>query len=505
MAHNDSYHVNIYYTEEEVHHAFKNYFEDIRQHSKVHIFTSDPLPLSFYGEDENVELHAPGGLWEKLKAWIAGEERFQKEFSALNISEADRENYRTIIQNGGTIVVTTQDNQIDELFVDSHPTEEDAIMSTSDQYITGENDPLLGETESLTTPFANLTDQPTYDTSSNDLGNVHAAHVADTEKKSYNTLPDEALDAEPSVLSHLDHAAEADTNDLVDDFEATPEGTFSKGFTPANLHAETITNEEQLATSSFTTDELQTKTTTDETLEPFNYSYGEVQDTHIASPTEDDVQRGKQTFLSNVDSSGDTNSTYQFNDIQSTSHVVPDENILSSEPLEVEPTPQFVSDDIPIASDGYNADTNRESFPRIPDEAAEHPGSELSHLETTDASPQIYSDGYSIHQTESTFDVISNRNSGADPKNEQLQHDLREKLDEQAAEHKQPFTFDLQDEPTTFTLEEEATDVEGLDTAHRPDLLEDEAFNEMSKEHPLNDIRNETLGNAAENRRHDLP
>ena len=65
------YNVNIYYSEEEVHDAFKNYYNVVKQDADVHIFTKNALPFSLYGEEKNVFLHSQGSLWERLKAWMA--------------------------------------------------------------------------------------------------------------------------------------------------------------------------------------------------------------------------------------------------------------------------------------------------------------------------------------------------------------------------------------------------------------------------------------------------
>ena len=72
--------VNIYYSEEEVHDAFKNYYNEVKRYSTVHVFTKNAMPLSLYGEDENVFIYSTGGFWDKLKAWLAGEINFQQQF-----------------------------------------------------------------------------------------------------------------------------------------------------------------------------------------------------------------------------------------------------------------------------------------------------------------------------------------------------------------------------------------------------------------------------------------
>ncbi len=112
METNNPYHVNIYYSEEEVHDAFNNYYNDVKQASKVHIFTNNSTPLSIYGEKHNVDLYSSRGLWEKLKARMTGESQFNQHFSKLNISKENQERYLSIIKNGGTIIVSTQDESI---------------------------------------------------------------------------------------------------------------------------------------------------------------------------------------------------------------------------------------------------------------------------------------------------------------------------------------------------------------------------------------------------------
>lgn len=108
MENDNMYNVNIYYSEEEVHEAFKNYYNEVKQHSKVHIFTNNALPLSLYGEENNVALYSTGSLWDKLKAWLAGEKPLQQQFTLLNISKEKSERYRSLIKNGGTIIISTQ-------------------------------------------------------------------------------------------------------------------------------------------------------------------------------------------------------------------------------------------------------------------------------------------------------------------------------------------------------------------------------------------------------------
>lgn len=112
MANDNMYKVNIYYSEEEVHAAFKNYYNEVKQESEVHIFTKNVIPLSLYGEEDNVLLHSTGSLWDKFKAWLAGEPPFQQEFSQLNISKEKSERYRSIINKGGTIIVSTHDDYL---------------------------------------------------------------------------------------------------------------------------------------------------------------------------------------------------------------------------------------------------------------------------------------------------------------------------------------------------------------------------------------------------------
>lgn len=118
MEKGNTYHVNIYYSEEEVQDAFKHYYNDVKQVSKVHIFTKNAMALSLYGEETNVELYSSGGLWDKLKAWLAGEALFEQQLSQLNISKENQERYRSIIKNGGTIIISTQDESINPILLD---------------------------------------------------------------------------------------------------------------------------------------------------------------------------------------------------------------------------------------------------------------------------------------------------------------------------------------------------------------------------------------------------
>lgn len=101
--------VNIYYEEKEVHDAFKNYYNEVKQYANVHIFTKNEILLSLYAEDQNVFVHSPGNLWNKFKSWLTGEVAFANQFSKLNISKDKSDRYRSIINRGGTIIIWSQD------------------------------------------------------------------------------------------------------------------------------------------------------------------------------------------------------------------------------------------------------------------------------------------------------------------------------------------------------------------------------------------------------------
>ena len=100
--------VNIYYEEKEVHDAFKNYYNDVKQYANVHIFTKNEILLSLYAEDQNVFVHSPGNFWNKFKSWLTGEVAFANQFSKLNISKDKSDRYRSIINRGGTIIIWSQ-------------------------------------------------------------------------------------------------------------------------------------------------------------------------------------------------------------------------------------------------------------------------------------------------------------------------------------------------------------------------------------------------------------
>ena len=101
--------VNIYYDEKEVHDAFKNYYNEVKEYANVHIFTKNEILLSLYAEDQNVFVYSPGNFWNKFKSWLAGEAAFTSQFSKLNISKDKSDRYRSIINRGGTIIVWSQD------------------------------------------------------------------------------------------------------------------------------------------------------------------------------------------------------------------------------------------------------------------------------------------------------------------------------------------------------------------------------------------------------------
>ena len=101
--------VNIYYDEKEVHDAFKNYYNEVKQYATIHILTKNEILISLYTEDQNVFVHSPGNLWNKFKSWLTGEVAFANQFSKLNISKDKSDRYRSIINRGGTIIVWTQD------------------------------------------------------------------------------------------------------------------------------------------------------------------------------------------------------------------------------------------------------------------------------------------------------------------------------------------------------------------------------------------------------------
>jgi len=78
------------------------------------------MPFSLYSEDKNVFVHSPGSLWVKLKAWIAGEENFEQQFSQLDIPKENIIRYKTIINKGGIIVISTKDEAIVPLIIESN-------------------------------------------------------------------------------------------------------------------------------------------------------------------------------------------------------------------------------------------------------------------------------------------------------------------------------------------------------------------------------------------------
>lgn len=122
------YNVNIYYSEDEVHDAFKNYYNVVKQYSDVHIFTKSAMPFSLYGEDKNVFVHSPGSLWVKLKAWITGEEKFEQQFSQLDIPKENIVRYKTIINKGGIIVVSAKDESIVPLIIESNESKNPVLI-----------------------------------------------------------------------------------------------------------------------------------------------------------------------------------------------------------------------------------------------------------------------------------------------------------------------------------------------------------------------------------------
>ena len=140
------YHVNIYYSEEEVQDAFKHYYNDVKQVSKVYIFTKNAMALSLYGEENNVALYSSGGLWDKLKAWLAGEALFEQQFSQLSISKENQERYRSIIKNGGTIIVSTQDESINPILIDSNEISDAAFVEDAVSPLPPPNDVNLPQT-----------------------------------------------------------------------------------------------------------------------------------------------------------------------------------------------------------------------------------------------------------------------------------------------------------------------------------------------------------------------
>lgn len=113
-----SYRVEICYSEKEVHEAFRHFFNDGELNAKMYVFTKNDLPFLIYGESDDVEVHSSGTLWEQLKSWITGEDLFLQHFNQFNITAEERLQFRSIIRNGGTIILTTEDESIERLLAD---------------------------------------------------------------------------------------------------------------------------------------------------------------------------------------------------------------------------------------------------------------------------------------------------------------------------------------------------------------------------------------------------
>ena len=117
MNKSKEYNVHIYYTDEEVNATFKKFYDEVNQQSKVHVFTKNAGTFSHFTKDSNLNVYSQGGIFEKLKAWISGDDRFEQHFDALKINNESRKEYKKIINNGGTIIFST--NQIDSIMPDA--------------------------------------------------------------------------------------------------------------------------------------------------------------------------------------------------------------------------------------------------------------------------------------------------------------------------------------------------------------------------------------------------
>ena len=675
MENNKDYNVNIYYSEEEVLAAFTNYYDDVKQQTKVYVFTKDRAPLSHYAKEHNVELHHSGGLFAKIRTLLTGKTPYHDQLIQLEITSENIQKYKKIIANGGTIVIShavsihsniAEGNDLPETLEDvsnnANPTPDvsgtekltnrekfaspiitDPVDTTSNASTIEPIEPQKDGSEQIPELISDATaqdenqldltsvpqentisptaqqpqDPPLLNNDNNDFGTI----PANTDKQSFPYDTTEALEHEDIILSHpasiSDHSTDASDNidesqllhanheqsdaskeaaqvstlndlqsiDLQDEpqpendisnfsneassngYEIEPNAEdYENGVTKNSLeseHVEQISNVQE--DISLPLDDRHPEITSIATLEEMDtgaYS-SELLSTNATLEAEESIE-----LLSTTENLSEQDETISLVEETTPSLNINNEVIQMSNSLQTieESSNQFSGEhnatDEPthLTIKGEDEEmSNKESFPRIPEEAKEHPGEISSHLDAQEDLPEAPHPLQNLNEEEAAFRL--SEETGAEYPIDTTDINAPQSLDEQRKEpvasesvssdgpvlsgdtlldSSEPLLeldseaqkngdFDVSasdqfesekrqveadasnmDEETFHKLvDQESNLVNRLavdDTLHRPDGLENQQTYEAIVEgEDSNLLIDETIGKASEYRRHDLP
>lgn len=448
METNKHYNVNIYYSEEEVLAAFTNYYDEVKQHSKVHVFTKDSTPLSHYTEDSNVELHHSGGFFDKIRSWLNGDEQFDDQFAHLNITPEDRQKYRNIIENGGTIIVSSAD-------AIHHPTFQPDVVAYRDKFAEDFNDPVtsaaFGGTTSITNreKFANNA-------------------ITDPEDPMFQALNSESEEfANSGSPNHKSYPYTPDTINEEESFKAIPKDYASETSEQFDL------NDDHLLSENTNPEKKSFPYKPNEAIE----NEGSVLSHPAAENNE--LDEYSNTSYSNVNERGNSST----NDSQVNSLIEPMPENIAFNPVQ---DASFNNQELNKHNVANNHTLNRENQERLsskPDEDipmndghpnTSSPGDKLTDSHNLNNNP--LKQEIAPEDTTNTFETISSRNINNTENDENEMNDFSNRL-----------------APN--------------DTLHRSVGLEDEeTFQEFSEnDENYSHLRDETIGKATDYRRHDLP
>lgn len=682
MENNNDYNVNIYYSEEEVLAAFTNYYDEVKQQTKVYVFTKDSAPLSHYTKDSKVELHHSGGLFAKVRTWLSGKTPFHEKLIQLEITSENIEKYKKVIANGGTIIISRADlpqSVTEEISVPQETLEDvpnetisTAILATTEKQsnrekfastaitdpdtpttITSTVEPIEFEEDGsdllpeLISDFTNPeeeqldstsvpqesaispTDQQPQDTILlNYQNNDSDTEQANTNKQSFPYDPTEALELEAEILSHpasiSDHSIIAsdhldESQVLNTNFEpADASNEASQVFTLNDLQSINLQDETQLendisnsfqevSSNGYETAHIvedyeggiNKHSLESETMEqisneqedislPFDDRHPEITSSIVTSEeTNSDLSDLTNANILEAEESIEPKSTIEVHSVQEEIILLVEANTseqnIHNEIIHLSDSAQNQEE----ASDQHSSESNttsdtstyitfegedevmsnKESFPRVPEEANNHPGEILSHLDAYESAQEDLPEAphplenlndeeeafrlneeigveYPINTTDinapKTTDVqqdaqviasSKSANSGeselslntvtdssehlleldAKPQlNADIEVSASDQFESEKSQLEKNASFNQEDEETFQELVEQESNLVSrlapIDTLHRPDGLENQqTYDAIVEDKNNTDLLDETIGKAAEFRRHDLP
>lgn len=610
MKNNKDYNVNIYYSEEEVLTAFTNYYDDVKQQTKVYVFAKESAPFSHYTKYDNVVLHHSGGLFAKIRTWLTGKTPFHDQLIQLEITSENIKKYKKIIANGGTIVISRAVSIESNIPAQYAPQEilEDISDEVSSTAVGSGTEKLTNQEKFASTPITNSKDTIPIDTTIEPIelekvGSVQTSElISDVTTSKENQLvlppvtqedaisPTDPQPQDPSLLNNQNNDSdinEARTNKQSFPYDSSIEALVNEDNIPSHpasisnhsTEASDNLNETQVllgkiestdaiddASQVSTLNDLQSTNLQDESqLESehveqisnvqedisltFDVRHPEIASNATLEETITLTNSSELTksndfeaevsieFDASLDNDSNQEATLPLVEEISSELIIENENIQLIESLQ---TKEENSNALSIENNTSNETnyvttkgededmSNKESFPRIPEEAKEHPGEILSHLDAYEAAQDDLPDSphplANLNDEEAAFRL--SEEIGAEypidstdinvPQTLDDQHNIivSSESSDQFETEKRQFEGEVsnseQNEETFQKLvEQESTLVNHLapdDTLHRPDGLEDQqTYEAIVEDENINLLIDETIGKASEYRRHDLP